>query len=362
MTNITSSFTQRCTLIPKLDLTNESQIELLKTIFKRHGEDNILDTKVIDENDDYDSFLVETDKNSFLVKTSFDQISIFYEYTILKGIENLSISPIAIDRGEVEFGQTIYYTISTYEHSNNINELGNSTLLDSNYNANFNIALNILHKFLPPLNVRDFFDNDETYLQYHKINFNNISKYVDSNEVMVFNFIQSIYNETYEEMMTLFNLSKNFLNQKSLVHGNLDSSTIITNSGVFKFINFENSFIGNQFFDLANIVFELQTTGINEFDFVSKRLKESKLIENRFKAKDLLQEYKICKYIWVRKKFLDIIKEYIKEIIINNKEKTNKVKNLGNEFSKHFYRFDEIKCFSQNRDLFINEFSKLILN
>ena len=289
MANIISSLYERCTLIPEIDLTNQSHKELLKLILKRHGEENVLNIKLIDENDEYDSFLVETYENDFLVKISLDKLVIFYEFTILKGIENLHISPIAIDRGEVEFGKTIYYTIQTYEHSDNLNLLGNSIILENPYKDNFDMALNILHKFIPPLEVHDFFDNDQTFFEYHKINFKNLIQYVDANEINEFNFIESIYTEVYEEMMTFFSTTKNSLKQKTLVHGNIDASTIITNSTLFKFINFENSFIGNHFFDLVNIVFELQTTGLNELDFVSKRLKSVNLVENRLKAKDLLQ-------------------------------------------------------------------------
>ena len=110
MSNITTSFNQRCFLIPKIDITLEAHTELVMRIMRRHGNEEIKLIKLIDENDEYDSFLVETQDFSFCVKTSFDQIPIFYEYLILKGIENLYISPIAIDRGEVEFGKTIYYT------------------------------------------------------------------------------------------------------------------------------------------------------------------------------------------------------------------------------------------------------------
>jgi thiamine kinase-like enzyme len=219
-----------------------------------------------------------------------------------------------------------------------------------------------MHSYLPPDHAIPHLDDTLSFLEYQNINFDKIISYVDNGEKQIYEFIKNIYKEIYEEMIQIYQSSKNKLSLIRLVHGNLDTSTIITNSFKFKFINFENCFTGSPFFDLANLIFELQMDGLNEFDFVTKRMQDSKIVENRLKASKFIEEYKICKQIWTRKKFLDILKEYVKEVIILNCSRIGKMSKLAHEFSTHFYRFSEIDCFEQHKDIFVKKFSDLFLN
>jgi len=360
MSNITTAFNQRTFVTPRADFISESQDELIRLIMLKHGLKYITKIKLIDENDDYDSFLVESGDAGYCVKISFDQVPIFYDFMVLKGIEHLNNSPTAIDRNEIEFGKTIYYTIQTFEYSTNLAEIGKSSIFDEE-NLDFNKALMTLHTYQPPKQIWPHLDDTESYLQYHNISFDNIIQYVDANEVSEYNDIKILYKEVYDEMYNFFCINKNNIIGKQLVHGNLDASTIISNNYYFKFINFENAFVGSPFFDLVNLVFELQMTGMKEYDFITKRIKQYGFVENRLKASSLLKEYKICKYIWTRKKFLDIILEYIKEVIVLNKSRTDKLARLGHDFSNHFYRFSDIQAFSENQHSLVEKFQNLIL-
>jgi len=361
--NITTAFNQRNFLVPRADFTTESHRELINLILIRHGEvkEGIYEVKLIDDNDDYDSFYAFTSKGSFCIKVSFDKEVLLYEYTILKGLESLSVAPRVFGMSEIEFGDTVYYTIQSYEHSDNLYELGQSIILDEKYN-HFNEALSLFHKTVPPEEIHDYFDTFETYLKYQKLNFESLLKYVDKGEEEVFEFIKTVYNNTYNEMIEIYEKNKNSLSLNFLVHGNLDLSTIIENSYFFKFINFENCFLGSPLFDIANLVFELQMNGLNEYDFVSKRIHMMSLTENRFKIANYVNEYKICKILCVRKKFLTFLKEYLKEVVIYNNQRIDKMAKLGHEFSNSFYRFDEISEFKKHKDLFVSKFSALILD
>lgn len=361
MSNITQAFNQRTFLFPKADFISEGQKQIIETIMILHGQQVLDKVKLIDENDSYDSFLVEVGELGFCVKISFDQVPIFYEYLVLKGIEELNLSPKAIDRKEILIGdKTIYYTIQTFEYSENLLSLGNSSILEKEYSS-FDETIKSLHTFKVPKQAHPYLDDTASYLDYHKINFSSILSYVDEMEVEEFNFIKYLYEEVYNEMHSYFIKNKSKLQMQNLVHGNLDSSTIISNSFDFKFINFENAFIGSPYFDLANLVFELQMSGIKEFDFISRKIKLYELTDNRLKAGKFLEEYKICKYIWTRKKFLDIICEYTKEVIILNKERKDKLIKLSHDFSNHFYRFNDIEAFYRNKDILVSKFSELIL-
>ena len=362
MSNITEALSQRTFLIPKADFITEGQKQIVELIMRMHSEKAPELIKLIDENDDYDSFLIEIEGVSICLKMSFDQVPIFYDFLILKGIEELDVSPKALDRREMIVGEKIiYYTMQTFEHSDSLFKIGNSSILEEEYEL-FNHRIKALHNFRIPKQAYPHLDDTQSYLKYHKVNFNNILAYVDEKEVTEFNFIKNLHEQVYEEMFSFFEKNKTKIQTENFVHGNLDSSTVISNSYDFKFINFENSFIGSYYFDLANLVFELQMSGIKEFDFITRKIKLYELTDNRFKAGKFIEEYKICKYIWTRKKFLDTICEYAKEVIVLDKTRKDKMSKLAHNFSTHFYRFNDIQSFNQNRDLIVNKFSELILS
>lgn len=359
MSNITEALSQRAFLIPKADFTTESHKEIINFILNKHGEKYSDEVKLIDENDDYDSFFVKIYDKAYCIKLSFDSSAIYYEHMILKGIENLNISPIMFDRNEIDFGKKIYYTIQSYDFSTNLNDIGPSLILNNDY-KDFNTAISLLHCYEIPDGVENYLDDTEAYLNYHNINFNSILSYIEETEKDEYEFIKILFQETYDDMFNLFKLNKNKIQRNKLTHGNLNSRSIIINNGIFKFINYENTFIGNPFFDLVNLVFELQMSGIKEHDFITKKISEYKLSKDRFRSGILIEEYKICKEIWTRKKFIDLIISYVKEVLILNKTRTFKMAKLSNDFSNHFYRFEKINSFSKNKDILINKFTELM--
>jgi hypothetical protein len=360
--NITTSFNQKSFIIPASNFTTSSHYDLISLIMKRHGENEIFDLKMIDDNDDYDSFFVKTANGDFCLKLSFDDLAIFYEYMILKGIQNLNIAPYAVDRNRIEYGKRIYYTIQTFEHSNNLLETGFSSLVDNRFD-DFNKKLALLHSYEVPEGVVDYLDNTKSFLEYQNNNFfKNVLPYVDQFEEEAYKVSKKIFEDAFEEMMNYFFKNEKNLKLNKLVHGNLCGTTIIENSFIFKFINFENCFYGSPFFDIANLVFELQMTGLKEFDFVSKRVEYLNPTAHRFASGELLNEYKICKNIWIRKKMLDLVKEYVKEAIVYNKMRKDKILRINNDFVKNFYRFQEVQTFQKNCELFLSLFTQDILN
>jgi hypothetical protein len=358
--DITTAYNQRLFLIPKADFLSESQETLVKTIMRRHGQFYLSKIKLIDENDEYDSFLIEFDNKKFCLKMSFDSVPIFYEYMILKGIDYLEISPQAAFRGEIDYGKTVYYTLQSFEHSENMFTIGASNLLNNTYD-NLNKILFRMHNYCPPKEIWPHLDDTLSFFEYHQINFDNILSYVDQPEEDTFLFIKRIYKNILDEIFLIYESKKTKINLNKFVHGNLNLSTIISNNLQFKFINFENSFVGSPFFDLVNLVFECQMSGIHEYNFITNRIKDMKIVPNRLKSGKFLEEYKICKEIWIRKKFLDLMRMYIKEVIILNKTRTDKMSKLGHYFSNHFHRFEEIPDFSLNKSIFVNKFNDLLL-
>jgi len=353
--NLSTSLHQRCFVFPRANFATDTHKEIIQIILEKHGDKNFDSIKLIDENDEYDSFLVEVNSNSFCIKISFDETAIFYDYMTIVGIHHLNIAPIGIDRGQIEFGKTIYYSIQTYEHSLSLKEYGVSSIY-SDLSDSFNIALNTLHSYKIPDYAKDYIDDVNSYLEYNRLNFEKTTEFVEESERENFLFIKEIYNEIYDDMLNITNKNKEIIKSDTLVHGNLDQSTMIINSGKFRFINFENCFMGSHYFDLASICYEISSNGINEYDFISKRIYNLNLTENRFTAKKELLKYKICKTIWLRKKLLDLIKDFFKETIILNSERKDKISFLASEFSRHFYDFNQIDGFVKNKDIFIQKF------
>jgi hypothetical protein len=369
MSSILDSLNNRAFLFQRENLITETQIEIIKLILIKSGyKDNILLLKQIDENDNYDSFLVEIEGPlGICVKISFDPEWINYDFLLLSGVQFDNICPKPIDRGKLtEFEKTIYYTLQTYEYSNSLKSLGFPILLTDEYNDFFK-KLKQLHSVNIPNNIIEHFDDIKSYLIYHKFNFNSILEYVETSESEDYKNAKFIYEQVFDQMINCINENFNTINDTHLVHGNLDGSTIICNNFLFKFINFENSFRGNMLFDIVNIVFELQAAGINEFDFVKKYIN---IFYNSNESKndirhldDEILKYTICKKIWTYKIFLDLVKNYLLEVIVLNLQRKEKIIALTNEFSKHFYKFDNnIAIFPEYKAFFIEKLEIILAN
>lgn len=355
--NITNFFNEKCALIDKADFTSEAHKELVSLILMRHGERTIDKIKLIDENDDYDSFYAEINNKGYCIKISFDQIPIFYEFSVLKGIEFMKLSPFAFDRGEIEYGdKEIFYTIQTFEFSENISEYGASYLLEKN--LQFEYVLAAFHNFEPPKEILPYLDNIDSFLVNHKIYFDHYFQYVEKDESSEFEFIKKLYDEVYNEMLHIYDKHRNdFLISNRLVHGNLNTSTILLNGATFKIINYENCLVGCPFFDLTNLIFEMQMSGLKEHKFVSEHVDK---INFKYSKNAIINQYKISKSIWTRKRFLDILKAYVKEVIIFNKSRKFKFTKVLHDFSNHYYRFETIPAFYKNKEILVDKFKQFM--
>lgn len=363
MSNITDSLSDRTFLFRSNNEPTDGQVELIKLILEKHGENDYNKIRFIDDNDNYDSFYVETITGVGLcLKISFDEIPIYYDILILSGIQDKNIAPIPIHKGSIDLDKTVYYTIQTFEYSDSLKQLGNSILLDDQY-SDFYKKLLLLHRTSIPPHIPDHLDDIESYLKYHKFNFEDIKQYIDENETVDYNLCCDIYNKVFNEMIEYVEKNLDSLKDKYLIHGNLDASTIICSHFDFKFINFENAFLGSIYFDLANLVFELNVSGIHEYNFVTEYIEKFLVQTIRYEADREIEKYRICKKIWTYKIFLDLIKNYFKEILVLNAKRKDKVVFLASEFSKHFYKFDSnLTIFKDYKEYFVQKLTLLLNN
>jgi hypothetical protein len=357
--DITTAFSQRNFLIPRSDFTLDSDKELIKLIMNKHGENFIESIKLIDDNEEYDSFCIKSESGFFCLKLSMDNTAIFYDYMVISGISSLNIAPQAICRDEIEINnKKIYYTIQTFEHSFNLMEVGTSEVVNSLF-ENIKKTLKKLNTFNPPSEVIKYLDDSKSFFNYHKMRFDLIRPMVVNPLLQSrLNIIETVYNDVLNEINSILSLKANLLKSK-LVHGNLNSKTIIENTNQIKFINFENCFLGSPYFDLISLVFDVQMDGLKELDFVTKIITEMGFSQNQNKCGKELNEYKICKKIWTRKKFLDLLREYALDILVKGKKE--KMIKFCKEISSNYYRYEDILAFRTNKNFFISEF-QIILN
>ena len=276
MSNITLLLNEKCFLFPNSINATDSQKELINNIFQKHEGGTILKIEPLDENDFFDSFLITTDKNLFCLKMSLSMDEIFYDFLILNGIQSLNISPTPVTRSQIFFGKEIFYTIQTYEQLNNLYSISNYELInDKNI---FCKTLSLLNSIEIPIEI-----------QQHLNTLGKLSEKNNKNTQLLFNSIlnkndiilkmQEIYNNVYIKYIELINNNLDIINLNRLNHGNLNHETILTDETEIKYINFENSFLGNDYFDIINLIFELQIVGIQEHSFLNKNLPE-KMKEN----------------------------------------------------------------------------------
>jgi len=357
--DITTAFSQRNFLIPRSDFTLDSDKELIKLIMNKHGENFIESIKLIDDNEEYDSFFIKSESGSYCLKLSMDSTAIFYDYMIISGISYLNIAPQPIHRDEIEINnKKIFYTIQTFEYSFNIAEIGTSEIVNSLFTSIKN-TLQKLNSLKLPSAIEDHLDDCKSFFNYHKMRFDIIETMLYDNSLFPrLLTIKSIYNDVLNEINSILLLKENSIKRK-LVHGNLNPKTIIENSNAIKFVNFENSFLGSPYFDIAGLVFDVQMDGLKEFDFVTTMISELGFAENKNKCAKELIEYKICKKIWIRKRLLDLLKEYLIDILIKNKKE--KMIKFCKEISTNYYRYQDILAFNANKEFFVSEF-QVILN
>ena len=96
-------------------------------------------------------------------------------------------------------------------------------------------------------------------------------------------------------------------------------------------------------------------SGLNEHKFLLNHVEK---INSDFSKNLLIEQYKISKSIWTRKKLLDLLKNYTKEILIYNKFRKIKFAKILHDFSNHYYRFNSIPAFYKNKEILNNKFKE----
>jgi hypothetical protein len=315
---------------------------------------NCFNLSIIDSNYDYDTYYFEDEETSYCIKISLDSNCFFLKNEIknLKKINEL-IRPKYIADGIHNISSEILYLITSYEHaiplkgnfdkyqSFDFDSLFDSYLLFQESKKIKNSQKNYYLNFLKHHNIKKIFPDYAV-------------DYIDSDENK--KQIIKIISEIKFELKTL---SESFIDdEKFNCHGGLSLSTIIERDGCFKFINFDHSFSGHCFFDLADMIIELRIPQEKDF-FVLKKFCEKMNIEY---DKRSIEIYEKCYDICLRKKIINVSFCYLAEIFIFESERKQKIYNLCSRFSGFFDRFLKIDIFKENKDYIYKIITEPIFN
>ncbi len=285
--------------------------------------------QLIDQNVECDSYSFISDDKLFVLKINEDDPDsvLQREYENLNLFKGKQISPIPLFFEQVEYSDVeVNILIVTLELSLSLFDISEKEffeLLDP-------LAMNLsfAHEFTQGSrdNEIDIFvkafiqDNDfeeivpDDILENFKVKIPNYSKHVE--------FLNLIKNQAQEEIKDLD--QSNF----SLCHTNLTKSKILVKNNFFKFINFQQSFVLDPFFDLALLCL---STGLckspsSEKTLLEKYFQHHRLLDSNIEdAQEKLNKFKkVCyKIALVR-----LSSEFIFELSTYQNKRTNRILKL----------------------------------
>ena len=334
----------------------EENEELIQAIFKdskiKIPESNQI--KFIDSNYNYDIYLIYNEDFNFCLKISFNPDDVFLknEFEILNKIQNnFTVKPIAYK--QFKYGDIIHYSLTTFEKYHSLNEFGHFL-----YFEKIDLILNSLKEFHQLINLK----KDVNFFIKQFINNNNIDYILSQHSIdliktkynisIIENFISELKND-------ILNLSSNdILYKNEFCHGNLKASNILLRDSDVKFINFENSFIGNSYLDLASIIINLNFNKNLEKEVFSKFL----LHKNISYSESEWHSYKYCYDVIIRKTLLEIFMNFFFEVFVLRQSRPFKIYQLINFYSLNIENFSKIESYKKYYKFIEEVFSETIIH
>lgn len=298
-------------------------------------------------NIDYDTFNISCDNENYILKFSLDEFNscLKDEFNIIKklNIRN-TLNPVAYNK--FVFGDSIHYSIYSSQNNESIKNFGISSMttnIDTFIDSYFN-----LQKSIKPKNKHK--ETMISFINNHSISFfdQDIIEAISNNCDL--NKIKEIIDTLHSEIFKIF--QSDIFNKDEFCHGDLNQSNILYCFNHFKFINLCNSFEGNLYYDLANLVINCNLNNNLEkklFDSVLKN-KKSNLVAEEW------MEYRQCFDLVLRKIFLEILFNFLKEVYIFESERPFKLLDVIDTFSQNQNKFMKIVVINKNFEFIYNLF------
>ncbi len=283
---------------------------------------------------DYDAYKADIDGELYCIKYSLDKNNwnLKREYETLAFI-TVPVVPDARKYGEMKFGEDICYLIVSYECAENLKDYGVGVIHDS------------LENFI------DDFSSLQKTSERPNANFNNyLSSTLSANSLKMFSKddleaieahtdVSAIRSVAAAIEVEIFSLAKpNIVRKNQLCHGNLKPSNILYRDGFFKFIDFNSSFCGNPYLDLAHLAISMGMKDHAQKELVSVYLKRNGQSLNP----EEWVSYKSCYEIMLRITFLIILFSYLKEVYVFSSSNPKKIFDVIQLFARNDLAFAKI--------------------
>ena len=313
---------------------NQNEIEdgekIVAEILKNTPIKDCDSVEFLSSNFEYDSYKVVKDRLGYCVKYSFDSSSniLQHENSILQHTH--PYTPSAIDAGSIKFGDLFHYSVSSFEFAENARDFGLASLL-TNWSSFFRVFSSIEN-----VQCKRSFANYLRDLE-QRVDLNNLPSdaLAAIKDQYDFDRLNLICSSIMQQVYFLCSIIKP--SKPQLCHGKLQPSNILHRSGMFKMIDFTDSFMGNRYFDLARLSIYLGLDAPSE----KKMLSEFFASRNEQLNASLWEEYRECYDVMIRIVFLEIVSNFLKEVYVLSSQRPRKIWECIELFSKNstpFYR------------------------
>lgn len=326
--------------------TSEAEISLLKEIAAKNKLGDYVSSLVLDNNDNYDSYRLDTSDGHFCVKLSLDpqDFSIKRDFDTLSQLLDKKL-PYAIAEGELKDFHA-QYSVSSFVYGQSCAELGKSHI--TSLRDKFSELINSLAA--KKIKIRPFKQFlEEKYLlsditktpQFKEVDF---SKDEEILEICTSELVatKELIKEAYHSCME----------GGQLCHGNITPSRLLIRGDEFSLINFDDAYLGNPLADLCSLKYEF---------FIQDDMEAA--IINSFRAQNNFEmsDYKKCANLVKVLKFHDLISDFTKYVYIYRGVKHRKILELTEKMSRSFGLFNGLPPFERHKDKIAELFTSAVL-
>lgn len=326
--------------------TSPAEVSILKQIAAKDKLGDYVSSVVIDNNDNYDSYRLDTSDGHFCIKLSLDpqDQSIERDFCALSQLIDKSF-PYSIQIGELKDFQA-KYSVTSFIYAQSCAELGKSYI--TQWRDKFSDLIDSLAA--KKITCRPF----KEFLE---------SKYLLSDVTKTPQFKEVDFSKDTEvlEIYTTELLATKKLIQElycscmeggQFCHGNITPSRLLIRRDEFSLINFDDAYLGNPLIDLCSLKYEF---------FIQDDMEAA--IINSFRAKNSfdISDYKKCAQIVKAMKFHDLINDFIKYVYVYRGVKQRKILELTEKMSRSFGLFNGLPPFEKHKDKIAQLFTTSVI-
>ena len=315
----------------------EDNYEIIYGIFDELGMSRPTDVSFLAANYNHDIYKAKSEDKFYLIKYSLDPSNktLAYEHDIIKKLNTPAI-PTPISQGSFRFGDIIHYSVYEYQFAENVRQHGVSSILENLDNFVYSYA-HLHNRYLPQ---RSFDDYILAFLESCNLDFLSSESIEAIKQHSNLETIEKIINQTKEDIKILS--QKPHFRESNFCHGNLKPSNILFREGLFKFIDFEESFCGHRFLDIAHLALHSYFPDSFQIEMAQKTCKNFSDVD--------LANYRHCHSLMLRIVFLTCFIDFIKEVFVLDSSRPIKIFLLVERFIRNEKTFLYIPSVRDNQE------------